>query len=75
MGGFGAALYCGTGCFHRRESLTGKKHSKGDIAAKLNIESIENEGKSASDLENSSKLLSSCGYEKGTQWGKEVKNF
>ncbi|KAK9269762.1 hypothetical protein L1049_001540 [Liquidambar formosana] len=26
--GYGAVFYCGTGCFHRRESLCGRKYSK-----------------------------------------------
>ena len=75
MGGFGAALYCGTGCFHRRESLIGKKYSKSTDIAKWDFEGKDNEGKSVSNLEESSKLLASCSYEKGTQWGKEVKSL
>ncbi|GMN73959.1 hypothetical protein TIFTF001_053096 [Ficus carica] len=70
-GGYGAALYCGTGCFHRRESLSGEKYSKGDTV-QLNTRPKKNEGKSVVDLEESSKVLASCSYEKGTQWGKEM---
>ncbi|EXB51025.1 Cellulose synthase-like protein E6 [Morus notabilis] len=71
VGGYGAALYCGTGCFHRRESLSGEKYSKGN-RFQWNTEAKRNEGKSVNDLEKSSKVLASCCYEKGTQWGKEM---
>lgn len=70
-GGYGAALYCGTGCFHRRESLSGEKYSKGE-RVQWNIEGKKNEGRSVNDLEESSKVLASCSYEKGTQWGNEM---
>uniref|UniRef100_A0A7N2R8K6 Cellulose synthase-like protein E1 n=1 Tax=Quercus lobata TaxID=97700 RepID=A0A7N2R8K6_QUELO len=36
IGGYGAALYCGTGCLHRRESLYGKVYSK-DYGGELNM--------------------------------------
>ena len=71
MGGYGAALYCGTGCFHRRESLCGKRYSKGD-KVQWNIEREKDADRTVNDLEESSKVLASCSYEKGTQWGKEV---
>ncbi|EXB51023.1 Cellulose synthase-like protein E1 [Morus notabilis] len=71
MGGYGATPYCGTGCFHRRESLSGKKYSKGH-RVQWNIEAKKNEGKSVNDLEESLKVLTSCSYEKDTQWGKEM---
>ncbi|PON31559.1 Cellulose synthase [Parasponia andersonii] len=71
VGGYGAALYCGTGCFHRRESLCGGKYSKGD-RVQWNTESEKNAYQTVDDLEESSKVLASCSYEKGTQWGKEM---
>ncbi|GMN68342.1 hypothetical protein TIFTF001_037397 [Ficus carica] len=70
-GGYGAAIYCGTACFHRRESISGEKYSKG-ARVQLNTRPKKNEGKSVVDLEESSKVLASCSYEKGTQWGIEV---
>ncbi|GFQ03077.1 cellulose synthase-like protein e1 [Phtheirospermum japonicum] len=57
--GFGGALYIGTGCFHRRESLSGKyNENRGLIGAK--------------ELEMAAKPLADCSYEKDTLWGKEV---
>lgn len=71
MGGIGAALYCGTGCFHRRECLYGRKYSK-DYKEQWNLEAKKNVDKTVNDLEEASKVLASCSYEKGTKWGKEV---
>ena len=71
VGGYGATLYCGTGCFLRRECLLGRKNSK-DYKAEWDIETKNNVGRSVSDLEEASKVLANCSYEKGTQWGKEV---
>ncbi|PON86295.1 Cellulose synthase [Trema orientale] len=71
LGGYSAALYCGTGCFHRRDSLCGRKYFRGD-RVQWNIESEKNAERTTGDLEESSKVLASCSYEKGTQWGKEV---
>ena len=69
LDGFGVALYVGTGCFHRRESLSGKNFS-----GNHRIESGDN-GKKASveELEDAAKVLANCSYEKGTLWGKEVR--
>ncbi|XP_047942403.1 cellulose synthase-like protein E6 [Salvia hispanica] len=68
LDGFGVALYVGTGCFHRRESLSGKNFS-----GNHRIESGDN-GKKASveELEDAAKVLANCSYEKGTLWGKEM---
>lgn len=72
LGGYGAALYCGTGCFHRRECLLGKKYSKG-YREQWNIErQTSTIDKSIQELEDSGKPLINCSYEKGTQWGKEM---
>lgn len=68
LDGFGVALYVGTGCFHRRESLSGKKFS-----GNHRIESGDNVKKaSVEELEDAAKALANCSYEKGTLWGKEV---
>lgn len=71
LDGFGVALYVGTGCFHRRESLCGKKFSADH---KIESRSVGDniKGRSVKELENSSKVLANCGYEKGTLWGKEM---
>ena len=71
LGGYGAAPYCGTGCFHRRECLCGKVYSE-DYTGEWNIESKKNVNKTVNELEEESKVLTSCSYEKDTQWGKKV---
>ena len=71
IGGYGAALYCGTGCLHRRESLYGKVYSK-DYGGELNVEFKKNADKAVNELEEVSKFLANCNYEKDTQWGKKV---
>lgn len=69
LGGYDAAMYCGTACFHRRDSLSGAKYSN-DYR---DINEAKNKDKRSVDqLEKASKVLASCIYEKGTQWGKEV---
>lgn len=75
MGGYGAALYCGTGCFHRRESLSGKKYCK-DEEEQMNIYGKEKEEiRTTDELEEASKVLVNCRYEEGTPWGKEVNSI
>ncbi|CAK9148880.1 unnamed protein product [Ilex paraguariensis] len=69
--GYGAALYCGTGCFHRRDSLCGKKCSK-DLKAEWSIVTDQTKKRNVNELEEASKALVTCSYEKGTQWGKEM---
>ncbi|KAK4575698.1 hypothetical protein RGQ29_026600 [Quercus rubra] len=71
IGGYGAALYCGTGCLHRRESLYGKVYSK-DYGGELNVEARINADKTVNELEEVSKFLANCSYEKDTQWGKKM---
>ena len=71
MGGYGAALYCGTACFHRRESLCGKVYSK-DYRAEWETEAKKNTDKTSNELEEASKVLANCSYEKDTHWGKKV---
>lgn len=66
---YDAAFYCGTGCFHRRESLSGAKYPKD--YRNIN-EAKNNDNRSVDELERASKVLASCSYEKNTHWGKEV---
>ncbi|KAK7276975.1 hypothetical protein RIF29_18124 [Crotalaria pallida] len=69
--GHGAALYCGTGCFHRRESLSGTYLK--DFKAKLDIKHTRKEDKrTIHELNEASKALATCTYENGTRWGKEM---
>lgn len=72
MDGCDGAPYCGSGCFHRRESLCGVQFSR-NYKGKLN-DCLCNTMKDCSvhELEQGAKLLANCSYEKGTQWGKEV---
>ncbi|KAK9084593.1 hypothetical protein Sjap_025004 [Stephania japonica] len=66
MDGYGGPMYIGTGCFHKREALCGKKYAKGD-KFKWNKQFERKEG-SASELEETSKVLTSCTHERGSQW-------
>ncbi|XVE62570.1 hypothetical protein DITRI_Ditri06bG0128700 [Diplodiscus trichospermus] len=70
--GNGGPCYIGTGCFHRRETLCGMKHSK---ELKVEWRTMKNErtiNENASVLEENIRALASCTYEEDTQWGKEV---
>ena len=69
--GNGGPCYIGTGCFLRRETLSGKKYKKNYKAdwKRWSNRSVE---ESTSVLEETSKVLASCSYEENTQWGKEV---
>ncbi|TYH87214.1 hypothetical protein ES332_D01G101300v1 [Gossypium tomentosum] len=71
VGGYGSALYCGTGCFHRRTSLCGTKCSE-EHKGLWNSETRKDDNRMVHELEEASKVLASCGFEKGTQWGKEI---
>ncbi|KAL8469677.1 hypothetical protein ACS0TY_032504 [Phlomoides rotata] len=71
LDGFGVALYIGTGCFHRRESLSGKKYTTNHrIESQIVKDNIK--GRSVQELEEAAKVLANCSYEKGTLWGKEM---
>ncbi|KAI8015469.1 Cellulose synthase-like protein E6 [Camellia lanceoleosa] len=70
--GYNAALYCGTGCFHRRESLCGLKYSENYIGELKNSVCDTKKDRTVHELEEGSKILANCSYEKGTQWGKEM---
>lgn len=72
MGGYDAAPYIGTGCLHRRETLCGRKFSedfKGEYLWDMNNKNVQ---KTLEELEEESKVLVSCNFEKGTSWGKEM---
>ncbi|KAI3466411.1 hypothetical protein Pfo_023074 [Paulownia fortunei] len=70
LDGFGGALYIGTGCFHRRESLSGKKYYENHRLEWNNVK--DNTKGTVEELEVASKPLADCSYEKGTLWGKEM---
>ncbi|KAM4112620.1 hypothetical protein ACJW30_05G153700 [Castanea mollissima] len=69
--GNGGPCYIGTGCFHRRETLSGKKYNKNykEDWKRWSKRSVE---ESTRVLEETSKVLASCNYEENTQWGKET---
>ncbi|XP_028771555.1 cellulose synthase-like protein E6 isoform X1 [Neltuma alba] len=69
--GNGGSLYCGTGCFHRRESLSGM-HFKNYYKPKWDTKPKTEDKRTADELIEVSKALVSCTYEDGTQWGKEM---
>ncbi|KHG12106.1 Cellulose synthase-like protein E6 [Gossypium arboreum] len=67
----GGPCFIGTGCFHRREALCGKKYEKNfrfDLK-KLNNTKVNER---ASLLEEICKVLASCTFEHNTTWGKEM---
>ncbi|XP_002522779.2 cellulose synthase-like protein E1 [Ricinus communis] len=69
--GFGGPLYIGSGCFHRRDVLCGRKFSKNCKFEWKNDEAL-NAKQSIQDLEEETKPLASCTYEQNTQWGNEM---
>ncbi|CAL9760331.1 unnamed protein product [Musa acuminata subsp. burmannicoides] len=70
LDGVGGPLYTGSGCFHRRECLMGKKY---DANSKAQLElSRKNLDANTSILEEKAKHLVTCSYENNTEWGKEM---
>ncbi|RCV12123.1 hypothetical protein SETIT_2G244000v2 [Setaria italica] len=70
--GVDGPLYIGTGCFHRRESLCGRRFTndyKEDWDRGINKEKRE---LSINKIEEKAKLLTTCTYEHNTQWGNEI---
>ena len=68
----GGPCYIGTGCFHRRETLCGKKYSKECEKEQLTRNNYRNREENACVLEETCKALASCSYEDNTQWGNKV---
>ncbi|KAI4306230.1 hypothetical protein L6164_029522 [Bauhinia variegata] len=69
--GCGGPLYVGSGCFHRREVLSGRKFSD-QYKKNWKTENDQVEETSLDELEEKSKALASCAYEENTMWGKEM---
>ncbi|MBA0654049.1 hypothetical protein Goklo_021129, partial [Gossypium klotzschianum] len=67
----GGPSYMGSGCFHRRETLCGKKYEKNYKVdwKKINDKKVS---ETASFLEETCKVLASCTFEHNTPWGKEM---
>ncbi|KAK3419386.1 hypothetical protein EUGRSUZ_H05074 [Eucalyptus grandis] len=72
MDNYGGPPYMGTGCFHRRETLCGRKYRRGSKSESLRWDHHHRIRDSASALEESCKTLANCGYEESTEWGKEM---
>lgn len=74
MNASGGPMYIGTGCFHKRDALTGMKYSK---ESKIQWKETRNSDddqviKEPAHLLETSKILSSSTYEQNTQWGNEM---
>ncbi|XP_031259719.1 cellulose synthase-like protein E1 isoform X2 [Pistacia vera] len=65
MDGYGGPPYVGTGCFHRREILCGRKFDSGYTGEWQREESLH-------ALEYKLKAFATCEYEENTEWGKEM---
>ncbi|XP_017979632.1 PREDICTED: cellulose synthase-like protein E1 [Theobroma cacao] len=71
LDGYGGPLYIGTGCFHRRDTLCGRKFSQGS-KNEFKIEKNAEREETIHELEENSKDLANCTYEENTDWGKEM---
>ncbi|KAG6768874.1 hypothetical protein POTOM_024486 [Populus tomentosa] len=69
--GNGGPLYIGTGCFHRREALCGRRYSNENKVdwKEVNDRKVK---ESAGVLEEVCRIPASCTYEANTEWGKEM---
>lgn len=72
LDGYGGPLYIGTGCFHRRDTLCGRKFSKGYKSDWSTSANDRKSKESVHGLEQKVKGLASCTYDKNTEWGKEM---
>ncbi|XP_059666571.1 cellulose synthase-like protein E1 [Cornus florida] len=71
LDGHGGPLYIGTGCFHRRDTLCGRKFTKANGSEWKSENDIKIK-ESVNEQEERLKDLASCTYENNTQWGKEM---
>ncbi|XP_012492553.1 cellulose synthase-like protein E1 [Gossypium raimondii] len=67
----GGPCYNGSGCFHRRQALCGKKYEKNYKVDWKKVSDTKAD-ESASFLEETCKVLASCTFEHNTTWGKEM---
>ncbi|XP_039028210.1 cellulose synthase-like protein E6 [Hibiscus syriacus] len=67
----GGPCYIGTGCFHRREALSGKKY---DETCKVDWKRLNHTRVEESTIvvEETCKVLASCSFEQNSPWGKEM---
>ncbi|KAG2688669.1 hypothetical protein I3760_09G106600 [Carya illinoinensis] len=66
LDGNGRPFYIGSGCFHRRETLCGTKYSEDCKTALKAWNDIKVEESTATVLENTCKILTSCTFEVNT---------
>ncbi|XP_040383841.1 cellulose synthase-like protein E6 [Oryza brachyantha] len=71
MDSAGGCPYIGTGCFHRREILCGRKFSK-DYKEDWNRGIKERGQEKLNEIEDKAKSLVTCTYEHRTEWGNEI---
>ncbi|CAN6196333.1 unnamed protein product [Urochloa humidicola] len=69
--GVGGPLYIGTGCFHRREVLCGRRFTS-DYKEDWDRGIKEKRELSINQTEEKAKSLATCIYEHNTQWGNEI---
>ncbi|CAL5081946.1 unnamed protein product [Urochloa decumbens] len=69
--GVGGPLYIGTGCFHRREILCGRRFTN-DYKEEWDRGIKEKIELSINQTEEKAKSLATCIYEHNTQWGNEI---
>ncbi|KMT12991.1 hypothetical protein BVRB_4g090680 [Beta vulgaris subsp. vulgaris] len=67
----GGPFYLGTGCFHQREILCGRKYDS-DYKIEWKTQNATKVQGSVEELEEKAKTLASCSYEINSQWGKEM---
>lgn len=66
----GGPLYIGSGCFHRRDALTGEKYGSHIVSTLKNDE--KRVKVTTKELEEECKAYADCSYEENSLWGKEV---
>ncbi|GAB2284785.1 Belongs to the glycosyltransferase 2 [Dionaea muscipula] len=70
--GFGGPVYIGSGCFHRRDILYGKKFSKDSGWGWTKRQNATEIQVSVGELEEKAKEVAGCTYELNSKWGKEM---
>uniref|UniRef100_A0ACD5YGY1 Uncharacterized protein n=1 Tax=Avena sativa TaxID=4498 RepID=A0ACD5YGY1_AVESA len=74
MGGMdsvGGPMYVGTGCFHRREILCGRRFTE-DYKEDWKRGIKDKTQESIDEIEEKAMSLAACMYEHGTQWGDDI---
>ncbi|KAJ0720007.1 putative cellulose synthase (UDP-forming) [Helianthus annuus] len=69
LDGNGGSMYIGTGCFHRRDILFGKRF---DDESRIDWKMENDHKETLENMIEELKNLASCTYEIDTEWGKEM---